>query len=217
MSTKGKKLIFESEVLRREVHLDVFEFGLDPEVSVFLFGGTGIDEEEYERRRESVIPLFDSVDTDTLQLRLVYATAPYDVPFARFSEFPDALDNWNKHLEEEIFARWSDTPFIVASFSGSVALILNGAEQSTSCIGGAAIAPDELKTTFACPKHWENKLAVFTSISDRVCSDKDNQRAVATLVEVGEAIEFEIHARTHGLIEYLRQGALLDWLTSFPQ
>lgn len=208
----GQKVIFDSQILRREVHLDVFEPD-DPTITLLLFGGTGIDEAEYTRRRSSVIPLFNSsTPIDLNQLRLVYATAPFDVPFVRFDEFPDELSKWNRHVREEILGRWKTTPFLVGSFSGSAALVLNGIEQNERCVGGVVIAPDDIKSDFVSPKHWPDKLAVFTSPNDRVCSDLENRNTIQLLVEAGEAIEIEVRATEHQLLHYFCQKPFLDWL-----
>jgi hypothetical protein len=58
---KSHKLTITSNLLGRMAHADVFELG-SPQTFLFvLFGGSGIDEEEYERRAKSVIPVFDPV------------------------------------------------------------------------------------------------------------------------------------------------------------
>ena len=214
MNNTQEKVVFKSQVLGREVHLDVFEFG-KPETTLLLFGGAGIDEEEYQLRKESVIPLFDCVkDHDLQHVRIVYATVPFDVPFARFDEFPNEILKWNRHVTEEIFERWKGGSFVVSSFSGSVSLILNGIEREKRCLGAAVLAPDGLKPDFSSPKHWRDSLVVFTSPNDRVCSHPENRMAIQTLVESGEAQEVEVAARSHTLFEYVRQTPFLDWIGS---
>ena len=214
MKKTQEKVVFESQRLGREVHLDVFEFG-KPETTLLLFGGSGIDDEEYQLRKESIIPLFDSVEVHDLKnIRVVHATAPFDIPFARFDEFPNEISKWNRHVIGEIFERWKDGSYLVSSFSGSVSLILNGIERERRCLGAAVLAPDGLKPDFSSPKHWRDSLVVFTSPNDRVCSHPENRMAIQTLVESGEAQEVEVAARSHTLFEYVRQTPFLDWIGS---
>ena len=212
MNKTQEKVVFASKILGREVHLDVFEFG-KPETTFLLFGGSGIDEEEYRQRRESVIPLFGGVgDSDLANIRVVHATAPFDVPFARFDEFPSEISKWNQHVIEDIFERWSDGTFVLSSFSGTVSLVLNGLEREKNCVGAAVLAPDGLKPAFCSPEHWPDSLVVFTSPHDRVCSHQENRIVIETLVESEEAIEVEVAARSHSLLEYIKQKPFLDWL-----
>ena len=209
-----RKVVFESKVLGREVHLDVFEFG-KPTFNLLLFGGTGIDEEEYQLRKESIIPLFNHLEDDKVEdVRIVYSTAPFDVPFARFGEFPNEISRWNRHVIEDVFERWKGDSFLVSSFSGSVSLVLNGIEKEKNCVGAAVLAPDGLRPDFSSPKHWQNRLIVFSSPSDRICSDPENRMIIETLVQSGEASEVEVAARSHTLFEYIKQTPFLDWLSS---
>ena len=198
--------------------MDVFEFGEEIATTVLLFGGTGIDEEEYQERKASVIPLFNSEEDYNLgHVRIVYATSPFDIPFVRFGEFPSELVKWNRHLLEDIFERWKDSRFWVSSFSGSASLVLSGIERDKNCIGAAVLAPDELKPSFCSPKHWRDRLVVFTSPYDRVCSHPENQLVVETLVKSQEAREVEVSTKSHSLFDYMQQAPILNWLRSLTQ
>ena len=211
MNNTQEKVVFESQFLGREVHMDVFDFG-KPETTLLLFGGSGIDDEEYQLRKESVIPLFDNVEGHDLEnIRVIHATAPFDIPFARFGEFPNEISRWNRHVIEDIFERWTGA-FVVSSFSGTVSLVLNGIEREKNCVGAAVIAPDGLSPNFCSPEHWRDSLVVFTSPHDRVCSHQENRMVIEKLVESGEAVEVEVAAKSHTLFEYIKQKPLLDWL-----
>ena len=58
---KSHKRRVESAILRRTPHADVFEVGDRPRFLFVLFGGSGVNEEEYEVRGKSVIPTFGGV------------------------------------------------------------------------------------------------------------------------------------------------------------
>ena len=81
-------------------HADIFEVGTTPKFLFILFGGSGVDEDEYELRSRSVSAIFGSVleslEHRRLNLVMAHVTAPYDVPFNRFSADPSSADTWNR-------------------------------------------------------------------------------------------------------------------------
>jgi hypothetical protein len=136
---KSYKRSIASSLLGRTAHADVFELGSSPSFLFVLFGGSGIDEEEYERRSKSVIPVFDPVLERLAQgganAILVHVTAPYDVPFNRFAENPSAAELWRAHVLEELLSPWPHLPYFVCGFSGGAALALNGLQMDPRCFG----------------------------------------------------------------------------------
>src|SRR5262245_29036711 len=107
---ESHKRCVRSALLNRMAHADVFEIGRAPRFLFVLFGGSGVDEEEYERRSRSVIPIFGEVlerlSRSGTNLVMVYVSAPYDVPFARFGADRPSAEKWNAHILTELLQPW---------------------------------------------------------------------------------------------------------------
>jgi hypothetical protein len=58
---KSYKRVIHSVLLNRKGHADVFEVGTAPNFLFLLFGGSGVDEEEYQRRSQAVSPTLGPV------------------------------------------------------------------------------------------------------------------------------------------------------------
>jgi len=88
------KRLIHSDLLNRTAHADVFKIGNGTAFLFVLFGGSGVNKGEYERRARSVIPLFEQVLDQAARIGMsftfIHATSPYDVPLRRFAEEPDA-------------------------------------------------------------------------------------------------------------------------------
>ena len=116
-------------------------------------------------RSRSVIPIFGSVlerlEHRRLNLVMAHVTAPYDVPFNRFSADPSSADTWNAHVSAELLDPWSGLPYFVSGFSGGAALALNGLRRDPRCFGGAALGADAIPPEFVCPDHWAGKLRLL--------------------------------------------------------
>lgn len=208
------KQFVNSVILDREAHLDVFELSREAEFLTVLFGGSGIDEDEYDRRSKMIIPVFDSVFTEariqSIKTVFIHVTAPFDVPLARFPEFPEALQQWNLHVWTELLSAWGNLPVFISSFSGGAALAFNGAHTHPRCIGGAAIAWDALPGSFRRPDHWPAKLQLHAGSEDRVCGHRENQKVAERLIDAGQA-ELTQYARTdHSIVSYVRNGCIKD-------
>jgi hypothetical protein len=167
---KSAKQIIRSDLLGRMAHADAFEIGASPAYLFVLFGGSGVDEEEYERRSQSVIPIFgpllDWLEQCVPSLVLVYVSAPYDVPFNRFASEPSAVQTWNEHVATELLEPWAKLPYFVSGFSGGAALALNGLQADSRCFGGAVLGADGIPRQFVCPKHWAEKLRLYITPQD---------------------------------------------------
>lgn len=209
---KSQKRVVQSALLNRMAHADVFEIGPAPRFLFVLFGGSGLEEEEYERRRHSVIPVFgpvlENLARHSLSLVLAYVSAPYDVPFNRFAAEPPAADTWNAHVTKELLEPWSTLPYFVCGFSGGAALALNGLEKSPRCFGGAGLGADAIPMDFVCPEHWAEKLQLYSARDDRVCNHPSNRQSLASLVQRGQAELVQLHSGNHVLADYCTADGL---------
>lgn len=216
ISFKSYKHAFMSRILNRDVHADVFELGSEPSRLVVFFGGSGIDEEEYARRGKSIVPIFDplleSLAASDLNLAFMYVTAPYDVPFARFADFPDEKEKWNEHILEELIAPWQQFPVFLAAFSGGAALAFHGIHQSRRCCGGAAMGADGVPADFVCPEHWNAMLRLYAAPNDRVCHNPRNRELFEGLMRRGQVEELEMPFGEHRLADYIENGSVEDVL-----
>lgn len=211
---KAYKRSITSSLLGRAAHADVFELGSSPSFLFVLFGGSGIDDEEYERRSETVIPVFDEVlqGLPGTNAVVVHVTAPYDVPFNRFAENPSAAELWKAHVLDELLSPWSDLPYFVCGFSGGAALALNGLQKEPRCFGGAALGADAIPRDFVCPDNWGGKLRIYSAPNDRVCNHSANRQVIETLEERGELEEFHLRSGGHRFADYATAECLGELL-----
>ncbi len=197
---------FESVLLERAAHIDVIEVGENPQFVFLLFGGSGIDEEQYQMRSQTIIPVFDGVMESAsnagYRFIFIHVTAPYDIPYARFASEPDAARLWNSHVREELIGPWPALPMFVSGFSGGAALALNGVHLNANCIGGAAFGADAIPHKFELPKHWTNRLRLYSAPNDRVSNSSSNRRIVERLEICGYA-EVKVMSRGgHSMADY---------------
>lgn len=208
---RSYKRRIHSALLDRMAHADIFEVGAAPFLFV-VFGGSGVDEAEYERRGSTVIPVFDPA-LETLAGRgvgvvLAHVTAPYDVPLNRFSTDPSSAATWNVHVLTELLEPWSRLPFFVSGFSGGAALALHGLERDARCFGGAAFGADAVPPGFVCPDRWVEKLRLYAAPDDRVCNHPANRRIVEALERRGQAEAFGLRSGGHRLADYATPDCL---------
>lgn len=212
----AQKRRIQSGLLGRDAHADVFDLGTAPRFLFVLFGGSGIDDEEYARRAGSVIPVFDqtllALEAQGLSATLVHVTAPYDVPFARFAAEPAAARTWNAHVLTELLDPWAAYPYLVGGFSGGAALALHGLHREPRCFGGAVFGADAVPPDFSRPGHWVGPLRVYATPDDRVAHAPANRRVVEALAARGQAEEFRLRAGGHRLADYATPECLGELL-----
>jgi hypothetical protein len=198
----------------RTAHADVFEIGAAPEFLFVLFGGSGVDKEEYERRSRSVIPIFgpllEWLTKRLLNLVMVYVSAPPDVPFNCFASEPSAAATWNAHVATELLEPWSRLPYFVSGSSGGAALALNGLQEDRRCFGGAALGADAIPPDFVCPEHWAEKLRLSAARQDRVCNHPENRHLVEALIRRGQAELVALPSGGHSIADYANPDGLGD-------
>ncbi len=207
---KGTKRSIDSNVLGRRAHIDFFELA-EPATYLFvLFGGSGVDEDEYNRRNESVIPIFDSVLSALAndKMTFVYITAPYDVPLCRFATEPASAVMWNTHILTEVLQPWERLPFFVCGFSGGAALAFNGVHMDQRCFGGAALGFDGLTADFEHPTHWREKLRLYCAPDDMVCNHPTNRAIINKLENRDQAEEIYLRTGRHQLADYATMECL---------
>lgn len=208
------KRCVKSALLNRMAHADVFELGRTPRFLFVLFGGSGVDEEEYERRSKSVIPIFGEVlerlSKAGANLVMVYVSAPFDVPFARFGTDRPAAETWNAHVLTELLEPWLSLPYFVSGFSGGAALALNGLERDPRCFGGATLGGDGIPPGFVCPARWSGKLRLYGAPGDRVFNHPANRRIADDLEERGQAEQIELDSGGHQLTDYATPECLFE-------
>ncbi len=203
---QSHKRCIQSVLLNRMAHADVFEVDARPRWLFLLFGGSGVDDDEYLERSKTTIPIFgrvlDYLAKCGVDLVLIHVTAPYDVPFNRFSADPSSADTWNCHVLSELIEPWSRLPFFVCGFSGGAALALNGVHEDRRCFGGAGLGADGIPPDFACPAHWKEKLRLYAAPDDVVCNHPANRRVVEVLERRGQAEEVHLASGGHRLTDY---------------
>ncbi len=210
---KSIKRVIQSDLLGRMAHADAFEIGTSPEFLLVLFGGSGVEEDEYERRSRTVIPVFGPLlnwlSNRSLSLFFLYVSAPYDLPFNQFPSAP-STKTWNAHVTTELLEPWSNLPYFVSSFSGGTALALNGLQSDRRCFGGGALGADALSPDFVCPAHWSQKLRLYVTPQDRVCQYPDNRSVVNTLIDRGQAELVILESGGHAIADYSTEAGLGD-------
>lgn len=214
----AEKLVITSRVLDRMAHADVFRLGADPSFLFLIIGGSGMSGAEYDRRRNSVIPVFRNVlnGIDGLQADfvLVYVTAPYDIPLKRIEREPQLGAIWATHVLGELLLEWKALPYFVCGFSGGVLLALGSLAEHARCFGGAALGADALPSDFECPPHWRHPLQVYSGRLDAVSRRDENLRARVHLQSTGQAEIVEMSRGGHQLVDYATQeclGELFDF------
>jgi len=209
---------FFSNILGRElppgkermVHVDVFELSDEIDSILLLFGGSGVDEQEYQHRSKSLIPVFGDL-LQTLPpagLALLHVCSPYDVPLARFAEDSASATLWNQHVIQELLEPWKTLPFWVSGFSGGAALALNGIHESSRCQGGAVFGADAVPASFLCPEHWQRPLISYCGPHDLVCNHLRNIDIMKKLEHRGQAESVFLTRGGHHLVDYAVPEAL---------
>ena len=204
------KHIVESSIFARMAHADV-SWGAPPLSHAFvIFGGSGVDEEEYIRRSKTVIPIFDSLlnEQTNRNFLFAYVSAPYDVPFRRFQEDPKLAEPWNRHVLVELFGKWSTLPFFVCGFSGGNSLAFNGVHADPRCFGGACLGGDALPQDFSLPEQWREPLKIYSASNDDVANHPHNRSTFDALATADVAEQFVLRSGRHRLKDYATHECL---------
>lgn len=211
---RSHKRSIDSVLLNRMAHADVFEIGGTPRLLFVLFGGSGVDEDEYQQRGKTIIPIFrpllERLAETSANLVMVYVSAPYDVPFNRFTKEPSSAQVWNAHILTELLEPWSRLPYFVSGFSGGAALAFHGLEEDPRCFGGAAFGADALPPDFVCPTHWPEKLRLYAAPHDLVCNHPVNRQVAEALESRGQAELFRLGSGGHRLVDYATVECLAE-------
>ena len=174
---QSTKIQAHSAVLGREFHADLFNLGDEPaELLVLLFGGSGMSAGKYQRRGETIVPVFDAALHQLAAhhtLAFAYVTAPYDVPFRSFPEVPGAVDRWQAHAEEELLPACGrglapDAPLYVIGYSGGMALATNGLHLLARCRGVGGLGADGIPGDLEQNPSWLESLRLYYNRDDRV-------------------------------------------------
>ena len=140
-----------SETLGREFHIDLFRSSIEEKGIILWLGGSGVDKDKYWSRGNSVNTIFDQTWGQMGQdppIIFVYVTAPYDIRFSEFLNYPEDLEKWNRHVEKDILGKLPKLPIYIIGNSGGAALALNGLHKlpdikGVGCVGGDQI-PEKL-------------------------------------------------------------------------
>ena len=150
----GEKWIRKSKVLNRSFHADVFISKTKPKGIVLWLGGSGMDKNKYNSRGKSINTIFENTWNrlgHDLPIIFIFVTAPYDIRFANFADFPEDKNRWNEHIESEILNTWQDLPVYLIGNSGGAALALNGIHRMSRVVGAGCMGADNIPENFEVP------------------------------------------------------------------
>jgi pimeloyl-ACP methyl ester carboxylesterase len=205
---RREKLILESSILGRSFHADVFSSDRAPEATVLLFGGSGVDRKEYERRAKSINPTFDpafkALESDSAFL-LFFVTAPYDVPFADFEDFPEEAERWNQHVAQDLLCLRPQLPFYLIGYSGGMALALNGLQEHPRCIGVGGLGADGFPGDPNEGERWGEPIRLYYNRADPVL--ERNRAVIDRLEGSGMAGCWRQQTAGHELRDYVANGS----------
>ena len=204
----GTKQKYWSDILGREFHFDFFEPSVKPSFMVIMLGGSGISEEEYAKRSQSVIPVFDKEFTQLspdFSFIFVYVTAPYDVRINDLNNDEDEAERWERHVSRELLRHLPNLPFYFIGYSGGLVLALHCLANHSRCFGGGALGgdliPRDLAENFTC----DESLALYYNLQDRVF--ELNREAIEILMDE-EIIQFYRKLPGgHNLLDYIQNGS----------
>ena len=133
LSSKGKQVDIQGKFEKlsfTEQQAKNWKVHLAEEKGIILWlGGSGVDKDKYWSRGNSVNTTFDQTWDQMSQdppIIFVYVTAPYDIRFSEFLNYPEDLEKWNRHVEKDILGKLPKLPVYIIGNSGGAALALNG-------------------------------------------------------------------------------------------
>ena len=168
----GHKLREHSLSLGRDFHADVFDVGDSPSFLALLCGGSGVTEEEYWKRGQTLVPRFDAalekLEGEGLAFRFVYVSAPFGLPYNRFGEEPAAAETWCRFLREDVLARWPALPLYMMGYSGGAALAMAGVQADERCFGVGCLGADAVPADLEDGIGWLEPARLYYNAGDRV-------------------------------------------------
>lgn len=205
------KLTGKSDRLGRDFHADAFLVGTAPRFLGLMFGGSGVSEDEYRNRADTLVPAFDAalarLERES-SFAFVYVTAPWDLAFARFDEEQDETERWNGHVREELLPlveRWlgpiGPLSRYLIGYSGGAALALSGHHLDDACFGAGMLGADGLPCRFERGPGWPEPLTLYYNREDEVFASA--RAAVEALEAVGAAAHFRRLPGGHGIAAYV--------------
>ena len=150
LSQRGDKITGYSRILNRDFHVDHFRPESTPCFQVLLFGGSGVNEEEYHRRMSSLVPVFgpylDELEKEWLDTPFcfTYITAPYDLAFQRMSADDTMQEKWSAHIQQDLLPRLPELPIYWIGYSGGFILGWYALEDDKRCFGAGGLGADQL-------------------------------------------------------------------------
>jgi hypothetical protein len=210
--TVGHKHVARSVALGRSFHADVFEVGSGPELAILHFGGSGISASTYAARASTVAPAFSPAHERALHAGLtlvhVFVTAPFDVPFARFSEHPEAAECWTRHVRDDLVPLAGGLPMYLVGYSGGIELAIRGPHQLPRVLGvgglGADIVSADIETSAALNE--DRPMLLIYNRNDPVRTT--SAEVIEELVESGLATVRVGGGGGHAAADYVAFGGL---------
>jgi hypothetical protein len=208
ISKRGKKITDCSSVLGRDFHVDHFVPKAAPRFHVILFGGSGVTEEEYLRRADVPVPLFDpwldelEKEQPDTPFCFTYITAPYDIAYRNMTADEEMQGKWAAHIRDEVLPALPDLPIYWIGYSGGFLLGWYGLEDEKRCFGAGTLGGDQLFRDLCCPPWWREPLTLYYNPGDPVF--RNNKAAISELTAGGEAENFQTRSGSHALADYLK-------------
>lgn len=207
-----RKVRNESLVLGRPFHADTFVAGTKPSFLMLFFGGSGVSETVYWERFNTIVPIFDRTLESlerTHSFGFVYVTAPFDVPFLRFPEDPDAADRWSTHVRTELLSAVFESlpamrglPRYTAGYSGGAALALAGHHVDAECFGAGLLGADGLDQAIALAPSWPEPITLYYNRNDDVFHS--NVATIRAFEAEGRAACYRQLPGGHALEDYVQ-------------
>jgi len=213
VTLKKIKIIADSIILSRQFHCDGFIVGKKPQFLSIFLGGSGMDQAEYESRLNSMPKLFDdsfiSLESEGLSFSFVFITAPFDIPFGKFSEFPDEKFRWNKHLKTELLSiiekkleLHNNLPIYFMAYSGGTTLILSGIQLINRCFGTGVLGGDGINTQMVSGSNWKEPITLYYNRQDPIFPY--NKATIKKLYQDEDLIYYcNLHG-SHSLKDYIK-------------
>jgi len=206
-----RKIHAASSLLGRPFHADAFVVGNSPQFWMLFFGGSGVSADAYRARRETLVPVFDDALASlarSFSFGFVFVTAPFDVPFLRFPDEPEAADRWCAHVRQELvpsvtaaFPSLRGVPRYVSGYSGGAALALAGHHLDSGVFGAGFLGADQVDRDLTIGPSWAEPVSLYYNQDDDVFHA--NVAAIRALEADARAVCYRRLPGAHALADYL--------------